>query len=590
MNKRNVKDMTYGEMPSVEMNESSKTNETAQEFQTSQIGHGFISGNTFDWKPVVYSIVNGTAIFEGDIVLGTIEEMQRINITPHAILISGYRYKWRNGIVPFEEDPGLTQNQQILIANAITLFQNNTTITFINRTTEPDFVFFQSGVDVCQSPVGRRGGRQNITLSPGCDLHSTIHEIGHAVGLFHEQSREDRDQYVKILWENIKDGILPDGSYDPNEDKRHNFNQHITDGDDVGDYDYCSVMHYQLDEFTKNGQPTIQLLGSANCGYVVGQGNQLSAGDIAALRQLYPFPGWISLGGVITSSVAVGNNRDGRLEVFVRGTDGAVYHKWQTTPNGGWIQHWYQLGGFIIGDPVVGQNEDGRLEVFVRGPDNALWKKWQTTPNGGWIEDWYSLNSPLGGGITNDIIGVGNNRDGRLEVFVKGGDNALYKKWQTTPNGGWIEDWYSLGGVITSNVVGVGNNRDGRLEVFVRGPDNALWKKWQTTPNGGWIEDWYSLGGVIANDVVGVGNNRDGRLEVFVKGADNVLYHKWQTEPNGGWYGYWDSWDGFGGVITSNVAVANNQDGRLEVFVRGEPRFFAVWHKFQTAPNNGWSA
>jgi hypothetical protein len=77
---------------------------------------------------------------------------------------------------------------------------------------------------------------------------------------------------------------------------------------------------------------------------------------------------------------------------------------------------------------------------------------------------------------------------------------------------------------------------------------------------------------------------------VFVKGADNVLYHKWQTEPNGGWYGYWDSWDGFGGVITSNVAVANNQDGRLEVFVRGEPRFFAVWHKFQTAPNNGWSA
>jgi acylphosphatase len=538
MNKRNVKDITYGEMPSGEMNKSSKTNETAQEFQTSQIGHGFISGNTFDWKPVVYSIVDGKAIFEDDIVLGTIEEMQRINITPRAILISGYRYKWRNGIVPFEEDPGLTLNQQTLIANAITNFQNNTTITFINRTPNnaaqfPDFVFFQSGVNVCQSPVGRRGGRQNITLSdPGCNLHSTIHEIGHAVGLWHEQSREDRDQYVKILWENIRDGPANDP-----EKFRRNFKQHITDGDDVGDYDYCSVMHYPLTAFSKNTQPTIQLLESANCGFNVGEGNTLSTGDIAALRQLYPFPGWISLGGVISSSVAVGNNRDGRLEVFVRGTDGAVYHKWQTTPNGGWIQHWYQLGGFIIGDPVVGQNEDGRLEVFVRG-----------------------------------------------------GDNALYKKWQTTPNGGWIEDWYSLGGVITSDVVGVGNNTDGRLEVFVRGPDNALWKKWQTTPNGGWIEDWYSLGGVITNDAIGVGNNRDGRLEVFVKGADNVLYHKWQTEPNGGWYDYWDSWDGLGGVITSNVGVANNQDGRLEVFVRGEPAFSAVWHKFQTAPNNGWSA
>ena len=470
-------------------------------------------------------------------------------------------------------------------------------------------------------------------------MHSTIHEIGHAVGLWHEQSREDRDQYVKILWENIQDGILPDGSYDPNEDKRHNFNQHITDGDDVGNYDYCSVMHYQLTAFSKNTQPTIQLLESANCSFNVGEGNQLSTGNIAALRQLYPFPGWISLGGVFSSGVAVGNNRDGRLEVFGRGTDGAVYHKWQTTPNGGWIQHWYQLGGFIIGDPVVGQNEDGRLEVFVkggdnalwkkwqttpnggwiedwyslggvitsdvvgvgnnrdgrlevfvRGPDNALWKKWQTTPNGGWIEDWYSLNSPLGGGITSDVIGVGNNQDGRLEVFVRGPDNALWKKWQTTPNGGWIEDWYSLGGVITSDVVGVGNNQDGRLEVFVRGPDNALWKKWQTTPNGGWIEDWYSLGGVITSDVVGVGNNRDGRLEVFVKGPDNALWKKWQTTPNGGWIEDWYSWDGLGGVITSNVAVANNRDGRLEVFVRGEPAFFEVWHKFQTTPNGGWSA
>lgn len=117
-----------------------------------------------------------------------------------------------------------------------------------------------------------QGGKQDIGLATGCGFGATVHEIGHAWGLWHEQSREDRDSKVQILWQNIEAG------------KEHNFNQHITDGDDVGSYDYGSIMHYGRCAFSKNGQPTIE---SIPPGKTLGQRNGLSPLDIAAVQSIY---------------------------------------------------------------------------------------------------------------------------------------------------------------------------------------------------------------------------------------------------------------------------------------------------------------
>ncbi|WP_111765745.1 matrixin family metalloprotease [Nakamurella deserti] len=303
--------------------------------------------------------------------------------------------------------------------------------------------------------------------------------------------------------------------------------------------------------------------------YYGGPRRELRADDIAGIRSIYGARlRWASLGGIV-SDARVADNADGRMEVFVRGADNALWHIWQTAPSNGW-GGWSSLGGVIQGAPTVGRNADGRLEVFARGTDGALWHRWQTAPNGTW-SGWESL----GGGIFQPV--VSSNADGRLEVFVKGLDGALWHIWQVRPNGTW-SGWESLGGVLGSTVA-VDRNQDGRLEVFVRGTDGALYHQWQVAPNGTW-SGWASLGGVIT-EAPAVGRNADGRLEVFARGTDGALWHLWQVAPNGTWSG----WASLGGGITL-PAVRANADGRLEVFVRGGDG--ALWHIWQLVPNGGW--
>jgi Repeat of unknown function (DUF346) len=69
---------------------------------------------------------------------------------------------------------------------------------------------------------------------------------------------------------------------------------------------------------------------------------------------------------------------------------------------------------------------------------------------------------------------------------------------------------------------------DGRLEVFARGPDNALWHRWPKKLGGAW-NDWTSEGGPIHSDPA-PGRNKDGRMEVFALNADGVLMHTWQQK------------------------------------------------------------
>ncbi|MCR1973127.1 hypothetical protein NSA52_03145 [Clostridium sporogenes] len=85
------------------------------------------------------------------------------------------------------------------------------------------------------------------------------------------------------------------------------------------------------------------------------------------------------------------------------------------------------------------------------------------------------------------------------------------------------------------------------------------------------------------SQVLSVINNADGRLEVFVIEKDNALWHIWQTAPNNGW----SNWASMGGWI-DQLVVGKNADGRLEVFARGKD--YALWHIWKISPSDGWSS
>jgi hypothetical protein len=300
---------------------------------------------------------------------------------------------------------------------------------------------------------------------------------------------------------------------------------------------------------------------------------------------------WSSLGappGEFISGIAVSHNADGRLEAFVRVglmSVGVLWHVWQTAAGGGWSS-WDDLGGELGAHVVAAaQNEDGRLEVFAISPGGTLQHIWQTSPDDGWSE-WEDLSAPPGAALTAGLA-VDRNADGRLEVFAVATDGALWHVWQEAPNSGW-SDWDDLGspaGLTTAELT-VGQNQDGRLEVFAIA-DNTLWHRWQTAAGGAW-DDWSSLGAPAGGVAVGapaVGQNADGRLEVFAVESGAAVWHIWQTSPNDDW----SDWDTLGGAPEAGPAVGQNEDGRLEVFVEDSNASRArAWHRWQVSPGGDW--
>ena len=222
---------------------------------------------------------NGSVFLDGDIYLGS---ARKLRITEHgrsASLspIAAAGSLWPDNIVPFNLSNSHPEATNIL--RAMTHISSRTSITFVRRTNETNFLSFSSKDDGCYSNIGMVGGEQFINMSGTCGYGAAIHELGHALGLFHEQARTDRDEYVRINWDNIISG------------KEFNFQRYVERGRagiDFDIYDYKSIMHYSPNAFSVNGQPTISVLSPpAPPGTTIGSGSALSKVDILSINNMY---------------------------------------------------------------------------------------------------------------------------------------------------------------------------------------------------------------------------------------------------------------------------------------------------------------
>ncbi|XP_027017201.2 low choriolytic enzyme-like [Tachysurus fulvidraco] len=175
--------------------------------------------------------------------------------------------------VPYVIASHYSDGERQIIQRGLDSFSSITCIRFIPRSNERDYISIES-LNGCYSYIGRIGKAQTLSLSrSGCIYHDTVqHELLHALGFNHEQTRSDRDSYIRVAWENIMEGK------EHNFDKKDTLNQGTT-------YDYNSVMQYHKTAFSKNGLPTMIPIPDPNVPF--GTATEMSQNDIIRINRLY---------------------------------------------------------------------------------------------------------------------------------------------------------------------------------------------------------------------------------------------------------------------------------------------------------------
>ncbi|MCM3303132.1 hypothetical protein M4D73_33770 [Streptomyces pseudogriseolus] len=166
--------------------------------------------------------------------------------------------------------------------------------------------------------------------------------------------------------------------------------------------------------------------------------------------------GWQSLGGLLASAPAACSWDAGRLDVFARGADSALWHNGFDNDWSGWER----LGGMLASAPTATTRGVGRISIFARGADSAIW---HNDYDGGW-SGWSSLK----GSFTSAPAACSWDA-GRLDVFARGTDSAL---WHNRFDNDW-SGWERLGGMLAS--APTATTRGSAFDVVACGSDSAAW-------------------------------------------------------------------------------------------------------------------
>ncbi|MGV3766473.1 MAG: M12 family metallopeptidase [Chitinophagaceae bacterium] len=197
---------------------------------------------------IFFHKVGELTLTEGDICLTT-EQIDFILKTPKGSylqertavtpLMNGALRHWPNGTIPFVIDEDFSEDDRDIILAAIGNWETGvSSLNFVERTNQTNYILFAPSTGN-NSYVGMIGGEQKINLIQdptwGVDITAAMHEIGHAIGFYHEQSRSDRDNFIVVNWDNIRPNM------------QHNFRTYVErniPGLEIGTFDFGSIMLY----------------------------------------------------------------------------------------------------------------------------------------------------------------------------------------------------------------------------------------------------------------------------------------------------------------------------------------------------------
>lgn len=150
--------------------------------------------------------------------------------------------RWPNATVFYDMDKSVDRKAVKVVIAAMRYIQDVSCVRFkLKDEKTKHYVSIKSG-KACSSKVGMRSGPQLMIIDGNlCSKGSVIHELLHSLGFLHMHVANNRDEYIKINWKNIKD------------DAKLNFKQFLAHVSMFQtEYDYDSITHYSNFAFAKD--------------------------------------------------------------------------------------------------------------------------------------------------------------------------------------------------------------------------------------------------------------------------------------------------------------------------------------------------
>ncbi|GAA3519229.1 hypothetical protein GCM10022393_36720 [Aquimarina addita] len=315
--------------------------------------------------------------------------------------------RWPDNTVPYIIESGY----EAYIKEAIRHVELFTNLRFVETDgTDPYALIFYDGGG-CSSTVGYIDEAEHSNyISVNCSsAGSIIHEIGHAVGLWHEQSRADRDEYIEVFFDNIISG------------QEHNFQTYVAqnlDGDEYSAFDFNSIMLYDSFAFTSNGQATMRKIDGTSFS---ANRTSLSFRDIKGLSTMYPVatPKLFSITGDNGLYVS---SENGSKSITCNRTEVGPWEEFEFIPiglgnfalrasNGKYLTYDSDANSLLFNGDDLGNSQKFTVTEYSYGQSDLFYGSWyyHLTPKGG-IQG-FNINDEDG------TVTIGSNNEFRITLL-----------------------------------------------------------------------------------------------------------------------------------------------------------------------------